>query len=398
MIEAQSFADQSNRFALALYNALRDSKGNLFFSPFSIRLALAMASAGARGETATQLARALHLPASHDICAQVFATATGTLSRYNSRSCALAIANSLWAQYGDDTLLPEFVEVLVRCYRGELCATDFARATDAVRAINSWVAEKTRHKIREIVSPRHVCERTRMVIVNAMFFKGTWQSPFEANATRNEPFFAEGSREVLAPLMRQHVSIGHVQSDGYQAIELPYRGDDLSMLVLLPDRKPQSRHWFWKSSPENSLADLERRLTVEALNECVAGMSHTEVELFLPRVSLRWRSSVLDRLASLGVTDLFDPNRADLSGINGRRPPDPKALWVSEVIHEAVADVDEMGTEAAAATAVVFDTVSMMAIRQRPIVFRADHPFVFAIRERRSGTILFLGRLSDPTS
>jgi serpin B len=167
----------------------------------------------------------------------MFATATETMSGYSNRSCALEIVNSLWAQQGDNTLLPEFVEILARCYRGELCVTDFGRAIEAVASINGWVAGKTRHKIREVMSPRQVNDRTRMVIVNAMFFKGTWQFPFEANATRNEPFFAEGDQEVLAPLMRQHVRIGHVQADGYQAIDLPYKGDDLSMLILLPDRK-----------------------------------------------------------------------------------------------------------------------------------------------------------------
>ena len=382
----ESFAADNNNFALAMFGQLRSRPGNLFFSPFSLRTALAMAEAGARGETAVQMREALRISSSDASAHTGFAEAVQRLLAADRGEYELAVANSLWGQKGAP-VQPAFLDLIAHRYGGGLNLVDFLRAAEAARAtINRWVEDQTKRKIQELI-PQHALDPdTRLVLVNAVYFKGMWVLRFPKAATRDEPFHREGGAVVQAPLMHQREEVRYLQGAGYQAVDLAYRGDDLSMLVLLPDR-------------QDGLQELEQTLSAQRLDDSVARMRVHEVELFLPRFKITWGTVEMSGpLAALGMTLAFQRYAADFSGINGYEPPLPESLFISAVFHQAFVAVDEKGTEAAAATAVTMAASGPPPAQPPPVpVFRADHPFLFAIRDRRSGAILFLGRVADPT-
>ena len=382
----QSFAEDQNGFALTLYGELLPGSANLFFSPFSIRAALGMTYAGAGGETAAQMSRALHFaPAGEAHVA--FGEIIGRLNTAGGDKYEMAVANSLWGQNGAP-LQAGFLNMVARHYGAAADLVDFVHRAEAARVmINQWVGNKTRNKIQELIPSGGVNADTRLVLANAVYFKGTWALQFAKHSTLDEPFYLEGGGEALAPLMRQHEAVRYVQADGYQAVDLDYDGGDLSMLVLLPGKR-------------DGIRDLETRLSTHMLNNCVARMRAREVMLLLPRFKMNWGVAELRaRLRALGMPLAFDRSQADFSGINGYKPPHEQSLFISAVYHKAFVEVNERGTEAAAATAMAAVTASFSRLRRRPAfpVFRADHPFVFAIRDRTSGAILFLGRVADPT-
>ena len=223
-----------------------------------------------------------------------------------------------------------------------------------------------------------------MVLANAIYFKGSWVLPFEKNRTRDEPFHLEAGGKVNAPLMRRKAEISYMRGEGFQAVDLGYRGGDLSMLILLPDRV-------------DGLRELEEKISPRVLSDYVAAMQAHEVDCLIPRFKFTLGAiNLREPLAKLGLSLPFDRTAADFSGINGLRPPDFDALYVSAVFQKAFVEVNEEGTEAAAATGAVLGLAMAPAPRQA-VEFRADHPFVFAIRDRKSGEILFIGRVVDPT-
>jgi serpin B len=382
----RSLAEDNNDFALALYGRLRQRPGNLFFSPFSIRTALGMTCAGARGETAVQMREALRCSSSDEGRHAGLAHIIQRPDAAGGGQYVLAVANALWGQEGAP-LQPEFLDQIARHYDGSMHLVDFRRAAQAARAaINQWVEEKTRHRIRDLIPPDGVDAATRLVLVNAVYFKGQWVAPFAKTATRDEPFYLLDGRKVRLPLMHQDEDMPYMQGSGYQAVELVYQGHDLSMLVLLPDRK-------------DGLADLEKSLSARMLHDCVAQMTSREVKLYLPRFkSTLGTVNLKDLCVGLGMTLAFDRSQADFSGINGCPPPREEALFIAAVFHKAFVEVNEEGTEAAATTAVDMRTMcALPSPEPAPVpLFRADHPFLFVIRDRRSGAVLFLGRTTDP--
>jgi serpin B len=383
----EAFADDNNDFALAMYGQLRQRAGNLFFSPFSIRTALSMTQAGARGETAAQMAKALRI-SSADMLYVAFANVIQRLNPAAGGKYEMAVANSLWGQHGAP-LQPEFVDLIARYYDGRVNLVDFRGGFEAARVeINRWVEDKTRQKIRDLIPSGGLNADTRLILVNAVYFKGMWVLQFQRAATRDEPFCLEDGGKVRVPLMHQQRDrVRYMRGGDYQAVDLIYEGGDLSMLVLLPERK-------------DGLRDLENKLSTRMLHECVDQMEIREVKLFLPRFKITWGTvDMRDHLNALGMPLAFNRFQADFSGINGYEPPHEESLSLSAVFHKTFVDVYEEGTEAAAATAAVMETrSSVWASKPPPIpIFRADHPFLFAIRDRRSGTILFLGRIADPT-
>jgi serpin B len=375
-----------NDFAVALYRQLRQRPGNLFFSPLSVRAALAMALAGARGETAEQMRKALCFVASGE---DLHADLGYLLQRLNAAigvEYEMTVASSLWGQAGT-SLQAAFVDLLARHYRAAMNLVDFrGDAAAAGREINRWVEEKTRAKIREIIAAGSLDEATRLVLVNAVYFKGMWALPFRKDATHDRPFHLQGGGTVKVPLMHLHEEIAYAQGAGYQAVDLVYRGGDLSLLVLLPDRR-------------DGLPALEKALSASLLHDCVAQLRSREVELFVPRFQITSDAlDLCDPLTALGMTLAFDRSQADFSGIDGHAPLQEEALFLGAVLHKAFVEVNEEGTEAAAATAVVMVLAAAMPSRPPPVpVVRADHPFVVAIRDRRNGAIVFLGRVADPT-
>jgi serpin B len=375
-------AEDHNAFALALHAALGGPRVNLFYSPLSVRVALAMTYAGARGETALEMHAALRASAPGE---RFHADLAAMIRQFQpSAAHELAIANSLWSAAGAP-VLPAFAEVITRHYGAALNAVDFRRDPDgACRTINQSVRAATNQRIPDLLDPSLLTIDTRLVLVNAVYFKGAWQHPFELEDTHDAPFYLENGGSVKARMMSQVAHVGYRKGPGYQAVTLPYFGADLSLLVVLPDRR-------------DGLPDLERSLTVPMIGALMRLRPGTEVELFLPRFTITWGGDVVRALGALGIQRAFTREEADFSGINGRQPPDEDALYVSHVLHKAFSAVNEEGTEAAVATAVEFSLCAGIDPQPPPPVFRADHPFLFAIGDRTSGTVLFLGHVVDPT-
>jgi serine protease inhibitor len=382
----KSFADGNNDFAVAMYRQLRQRPGNLFFSPFGIRAALGMAEAGAKGETALQMREVLGIPSPDETFHNDFARISRRLNAPGAGEYEMVVANSLWCQDGSP-LLPGFLDLIARHYDGGVNVLDFLHSAGVAReTINHWVERNTREKIRELIPPGGVDAETRLVLANADYFKGKWVLQFDKTATHDEPFYLEGGGTVQAQLMRQQEHLLYLQAAGYQAVDLCYPGG-LSMLVLLPDRK-------------DGLRDLEGTLSTEMLHRCVARTQTTMVELFIPRFKVSWGPFDLrDPLTTLGMPLAFIRFQADFSDINGRAPMAEDSLFISTMVHQAFVEANEEGTEAAAATAdLMMFTASHGPSREPPVpVFRADHPFVFAIRDWRTNAILFLGCITDPT-
>jgi serine protease inhibitor len=365
----------NNQFGLDLYGKLREKEGNLFFSPYSISTALAMTYAGARGQTAEEMAKTLHFDLDHDKLHAAFKVLQeGMKAEKKKAGYRLHVANALWGQK-DYRFLPAFLQLTHDNYGAGLQEVDFVKATEqARRTINAWVEKQTEDKIKELIKPGILEPMTRLVLTNAIYFKGDWASQFKKDATRDLPFKLADGKEVRTPLMYQKGKFGYLETGDLQALELPYQGKDLSMVVLLPKQL-------------HGLASLEKGLTTDRLTGWLGRMRSSEVQVFLPRFKMTSEFELKPVLASLGMKKLFT-GAADLSGMNGRTD-----LHVSAVIHKAYVDVNEEGTEAAAATAVVVRGES----KRPPVpVFRADHPFLFLIRDQRTGSILFLGRLVNP--
>ena len=372
----EAVARGNNGFALDLYARLRGRQGNLFFSPFSIRTALAMTWAGARGNTAEQMEATLRFQDDQAALHGVMAALQRDLNQPPEKNAwELSVANALWGQEGF-RFLDEFLGLLKRNYGAGLRQVDFARATEKARqTINRWIEKETRDKIKDLIKPGVLNADTRLVLTNAIYFKGTWQHQFKKRATADQPFTLQNGDEVRAPMMTQTERFRYFETPALQALEMTYRGNRLSMIVLLPRKK-------------DGLPDLEKALDAKSPRGWIAGLKSRRVEVSLPKFTTTSEFGLADTLKAMGMADAFAPMKADFSDMTGKRD-----LFISAVIHKAFVDVNEEGTEAAAATGVV---MAVEAEPERPVIFRADHPFLFLIRDRRSGSILFMGRIMDP--
>lgn len=380
--------DAPDDFASAMYAQL-PRKGNLCFSPLSIHSVVGMAYAGARGETAADMRAGLHIEEGSD---ESFHRDSGAvlrrLNRERDENGEIVVANSVWSQSGGE-LQTAFVERLAACYQSEINAVDFERDPAAAASrINAWVSDATRRRIQQLLAPSDLDPPIGLVLANAVYFKGSWRAPFRPGATEDKPFRLGQGQSVSAPMMQQQSEVGYLQARGYQVLELTYRGNDLAMLVVLPER-------------DDGLAELEKKLSARMLHDCVAGLTYRRVDVYLPRFTIRPAAmNVVPPLRALGMSRPFDRRAANFSGINGRYPPDPQSLFISAILHKAFVQVDERGTEAAAATVTI--TQPMLALRSvkpPPVpIFRADHPFLFAIWDRTSSALLFLGRVRNPVT
>ncbi len=375
--EVRAVGEGNNQFALDLYARLRAGRSdNLFFSPGSLSTALAMTYAGARGQTAQQMAEVLHFQLPPEKLHPAFGELRRTWDvKDKERGYRLSVANRLWGQEGFD-VLPGFLAITREDYGAELAQVDFSSQTEAARRrINSWVEEQTQGKIQDLIAKGVLNAMTRLVLTNAISFKGDWTEPFRKEATQVAPFHISVRQQTDVPLMHQKDDFRYWAGDGLKVLELPYGKGDLAMLLLLPDEL-------------EGLSALEAKLTTENLSRWQLGLRNQDVRIDLPRFKLTSEFELADVLKAMGMTRAFTPREADLSGMSSE-----EELFLSAVIHKAFVDVNEEGTEAAAATAV--GVFAAAAIRQ-PTVFRADHPFVFLIRDNRTGSILFLGRLVNP--
>jgi serpin B len=366
----------NTRFAVDLYRMLKTTKDNLFYSPFSISVAMAMTLAGARGETETQMEQTLHLDLGRERVHAALASLQAAIASVEQEgNVELSVANRLWPQQRYP-FLEEYLELLRECYGVTIEALDFGDAERARKTINAWVEEKTGGKITDLIGPGVLDELTRLVLTNGIYFKGNWASRFEQEDTSEDTFWISPVDKTSVPMMTQVDRFGYsAREPGLQILELPYTGNQLSLIVLLPKRI-------------DGISELETALTEENLSRWTSDLSQREVSVHLPRFRIRSQFGLNGVLIALGMEKAF--GEADFSGMDGT-----KALFISAVAHQAFVDVNEEGTEAAAATAVV------MAVRSVPEplpVFRADHPFLFVIRENSTGSILFLGRVSNPGS
>jgi serpin B len=374
-----SVVQANNQFAWELYGQLDKEKAgeNLFFSPTSISLALSMTAAGAKGQTETEMAQVLHLtgilPAAH-------AANHALLERWNAndkdRGYQLSVANRLWGQKGYP-ILEDYLSLTRREYGAEMGVVDFARQTEAARQeINAWVENRTAEKIKNLIPAGAIDAATTLVLTNAIYFKGDWMSPFKKEATREEDFTVSAQRKVKLPMMQQKRFFPYMEDVSLQAVELPYKGGRLTILVLLPKKT-------------DGLPELEKSLSTAKIEQVRSKIQSRETILSLPKFKLDASFSLGNSLKSLGMKSAFSPG-ADFSGIDGK-----KDLFISAVIHKAFVEVNETGTEAAAATAGIM-TRAAMPTPTPPAVFRADHPFIFLICDRQAGSILFLGRMTNP--
>jgi len=374
---ASSAAVSSNAFAARIYGRLREGEGNIFFSPYSIHSALAMTCAGARGDTEKEMTAVLQIAPGEE-----FHRSAGALIReLNSareRGLELVVANALWGQEGFG-ILDDYLAVVRDFYGAELRQLDFVRAAEQAReTINSWVARQTRDKIRDLLPPGVLDRFTRLVLTNAAYFKAAWTHPFQKGATRDAPFTLMSGDRVMVPMMEQEDSFGYAESESYQVLSMPYGRGEASMLVLLP-------------RDSSKLSEIEASLSGEKLEDTCTRIQPRTVHVYLPRFEFTCQFDLKATLSALGMSSAFDAARADFSGMTGQ-----KDLFISAVLHKAYVRVDEEGTEAAAATAVVMKLTA--AIPQEPVVFRADHPFLFLVRHKRTGAVLFMGRCANPSA
>jgi len=375
--ELKTLIEANNLFASDLYKAVaRGKSGNIAVSPFSVSTALAMTYAGAEGATKEQMESVLHFDKLGSHVHPAFSgLLEGLLLKEDDSGQSLLFANRIWGQDGD-IFLPKFTDLINRYYHGGLERVDFINKTNEARKrINRWVEIKTKEKIKELIAIRDLSPLTRLVLTNAIYFKGKWASRFKKENTKDMPFYISDKKAITIPMMSQKGSFPFrkIRDLNLKVLALPYEGNSLSMFIFLPD------------SPKD-LKRVEDELSPERIMRLTASLRNNKVMVYLPRFHLKSKYYLKKILFKMGMGLAFS-NRADFSGMTG-----DKDLKISKVIHQVDINVNEEGTEAAAATAVIMLRKSVA----RTPVFKADHPFVFVILDRRTGSILFMGRVVKP--
>lgn len=377
-------------FAVDLYQAIRGENGNLCFSPYSISEALGMTYAGARGATEQQMAAALHFGLPHARLHPAFHALDEALASRGesgtkqpgsggpSKAVELDIANALWVQDGL-RIEQAFLDTLATNYGSGLRFVDFGESEVSRQTINAWVRDETRKRIEELLPKGAISSDTALVLANAIYFDGAWRYEFDRSATVDGPFTRLDGSQVTTPMMKSGVDYPRAVGSGYVAVELPYSDDATSMVIVMPD--------------PGTFEAFEAQLTGEELDAIMAELRLGKTNLVLPKFEIKGATvSLAKAMQSLGMKAAFDPTAADFSGIIADRSGAP--LWIGDVFHQAYIAVDEAGTEAGAATAVVTRRTSYEPIETITI----DHPFFFLIRDRETGSVLFMGRVLDPTS
>ncbi len=376
-----SLVKGNNAFALALFEVLRSEKGNLFFSPYSISAALAMTYAGARGETELQMAKALQFalpqaklhPAFQALGAELAKRGEGAKAS-DGKGFRLNIVNALWGQEGYQ-FLQAYLDLLSAFYGAGMERVDYSQPDKARALINDWVSKQTEERIQDLIPEGGVNELTRLVLTNAIYFNAAWATQFDEAYTTDLPFTRLDGSQISVPMMSLTESFNYATANGYLAVELPYDGREMSMVILLPEH--------------GQLDVYERPLSAETLDKIVAGLAPQQVKLTMPKFEFDAAFSLRDALSEMGMPAAFTAD-ADLTGMTAERE-----LFISDVFHKAFVKVDENGTEAAAATAVVVGLTSFNPVE--PIEVKVDRPFLFLIRDVKTGTILFVGRVVDPS-
>ncbi|MFC1962594.1 serpin family protein [Chloroflexota bacterium] len=374
--------DGNNAFAFNLYQTLRQKEANLFYSPYSIAEALAMTYAGARGDTEKDMAEALNLnlsqdrlhPAFNSLDLQLKQRGEGAKGK-DDEGFRLHVVNAIWGQK-DYKFLMSYLDVLGQNYGAGLRILDFINETEGSRiTINKWVSDQTEEMIKDLVPQGAINQLTRLVLTNAIYFNAAWQHPFEEDVTSNGLFHLLSGSDVTVPMMRQTESFRYWEGDDYQAVELSYDGQELSMVILLPKA--------------GQFDTFEKKLDAELVKAIINKLETNQVALTMPKFEYESSFGLKEALKTLGMGVAFTAD-ADLSGMNGKRD-----LLIQDVLHKAFVSVDESGTEAAAATAVI---VGLTALPPEPVAVTVDRPFIFFIRDIPTGSTIFVGRVLNPVA
>jgi serpin B len=378
--DLSALVDGNSAFALDLYQALKGEDGNLFYSPYSISAALAMTYAGARGETEQQMADTLNFDLPQNRLHPAFNLLEQELARRgegaegkDGEGFRLHVTNDLWGQK-DYTFLSDFLDTLAENYGAGLRTLDFINEPEESRLIiNDWISEQTEGRIEDLIPQGLIDTLTRLVLTNAIYFNAAWQYPFNEESTSDGVFHLLEGGETTVPMMSQTESFGYAEGDDYQAVELLYDGGELSMVILLP----RSGHF----------KEFEETLDAGLVNEIINALERKEVAITMPKFEFESAFRMRETLKAMGMPIAFS-DMADFSGMTGGRD-----LYIDEVVHKAFVSVDEAGTEAAAATAVIMKLTAMPA---EPVEFTVDRPFIFLIRDIETNSILFVGRVMNP--
>jgi serpin B len=378
--EMSAQVEGNSDFAFELYQKLRGTEGNIFYSPYSISEALAMTYAGARSETENQMADTLRFTLPQDSLHQAFNSLDIELARRgkgakgkDDEGFRLSVVNAIWGQK-DYHFLSEFLDTLAENYGAGLRILDFIKAPEESRVnINNWVSEQTEGRIEDLIPEGAIDSLTRLVLTNAIYFNAAWQYPFNEDTTSDGTFHLLDGGKITVPMMKQTESFGYAKGDTYQAVELPYDGRELSMIILLPG--------------DGHFESFEASLNYQKAKEIISELENQQVKLTMPKFEFESEFSLKQALAVMGMPLAFSDN-ADFSGMTGSRD-----LYIDKVLHKAFVSVDEAGTEAAAATAVIMKLTAMPA---EPVEVTVDRPFIFFIRDIETGTIIFIGRVANP--
>jgi serpin B len=380
--ELGTLARSNNAFGLDLYAKIRAQKGNLAMSPVSLSTVLSLTWAGAKGETAAQMKKVLHADGTPEQAVDVAGKLASSL-RDPSKKVTVRIANRL---FGEKSYAFEqaYLDRAKAAFGAPIEGIDFRGAAEAGRQhINAWIAGETENRIKDLLPPRAVDRETRLVLTNAVYFKGDWAAPFEKDRTFDAPFHPTPGATKKVPTMHAQTHFAYAATDGVKLLDMPYQGGELSMLLVLPDADVDA---------------LEQRLTPALLDTWTGALKFTQVDVALPRFEIDPAAStpLADTLKALGMPLAFERFKADLTGIANPKSPEDR-LYISAVFHKAFVKLDEKGTEAAAASAVVATREGAAARPEMPPEFHADRPFLFFLRDLKTNLVLFMGRVADPS-
>lgn len=383
-LKEEELIKATSTFAIELYSQLRETEKNLFFSPFSIFTALAMVYAGARGSTANQMEQTLHIPLEQHQFHMALKNLLRILRNDESfKDTVLSIANLLCIKEGYD-LLEKFLWTIEDNYNAPIWKLDFSLGVESCAKINAWVSEQTRGKIKNIIDS--IDTEMRLILINAIYFKGMWENTFDKQYTKDEHFTLISDEKLVVPMMHQTKNFSYLEDEQFQILEMPYKAnlifgkrEQISMVIFLPKQS-------------NSLSELEPLLTIQKIEDYFSRLREQyaqKVKVFFPRFTINMKYKLRKYLLDLGITEAFTKN-ADFSGIS-KEP----IIFISDIIHKTFVEVNERGTEAAAVTAMRVVGASI-GPRKEPPIFRADHPFLFIIQDLQTKTILFIGKLMNP--
>jgi len=374
----QSLVDSLNDFSFASYDEIiKDEGSNVFYSPYSIFTALSMAYEGARENTAVQMKDILNILQNDSVTESSFGKLYNLLNQ-NKDGYTINTANAFWANV-DYKFLDEYINLLKSYYIAEANELDFSKNVEAAETINTWIEEQTKDKIKDMIKPEMLSDLTKLVLTNAIYFKGLWEKQFDPKDTYEADFETNILKTVTVDMMSytgEDKKFNYTETEDLKILELDYQGNELSMIIILPK--------------ENNITLAEKQLSVVNLVDWKNSFTEKKIDaLQIPKFKLETEYALNSILSDMGMTDAFSPGVADFSGMDGTND-----LFISKVLHKAFIEVNEEGTEAAAATAIIIGTTAIL----EPTTFIANHPFIFLIQQKETGAVLFMGKVMDPSS